>query len=80
MVIRVLFYSAVGLWVLGTGGKFFRLTLQPPLTAPSGRFLVLISVGVSVDPRTIVRLEELGKLKNPMNSSGIEPATFKFVA
>jgi hypothetical protein len=26
-----------------------------------------------------VRLEELGQLKNPMTSSGIEPATFRFV-
>jgi hypothetical protein len=27
----------------------------------------------------IVRLEGLGQLKNPMNSSGIEPATFRYV-
>jgi hypothetical protein len=27
-----------------------------------------------------VRLEELGKLKNPMNSSGTELATFQLVA
>jgi hypothetical protein len=31
-------------------------------------------------PRTIVLLEELGQLKNPMNSSGYEPATFRLVA
>jgi hypothetical protein len=41
---------------------------------PPGIFLVLISV------RAIVRLEELGQLKNPMTSSGIEPATFRLVA
>jgi hypothetical protein len=29
---------------------------------------------------TIVGLERLGKLKNPMPSSGIEPATFRLVA
>jgi hypothetical protein len=28
----------------------------------------------------IVQLEGLGKLKNPMTSSGIEPATFRLVA
>jgi hypothetical protein len=28
------------------------------------------------DPRAMVRLEGLGKLKNPIISSGIEPATY----
>jgi hypothetical protein len=32
------------------------------------------------DPRVIVRLEGLDQLKNPMDSSGIEPATFPLVA
>jgi hypothetical protein len=47
-------------------------TLYPP-----GRFLVLISVRGLVDSRAIVRLKVLGQFKNPMTSSGIEPATFR---
>jgi hypothetical protein len=45
-----------------------------------GGFLVLISVRRLVDPTAIVRLEALGQLKNPVTSSGIEPATFRLVA
>jgi hypothetical protein len=41
----------------------------------SGRFLVLISVRGWVDPKAIVRLEELGKLKKSI-SYGLKPATF----
>jgi hypothetical protein len=48
--------------------------------SPQGRFLVLISVRDYVDPKAIVRLEGLGKLKNPMTSSEIEPVTFGLVA
>jgi hypothetical protein len=55
------------------------LTRRPPL--PQGIFLVLITVRGLVDPRAIVRLEGLGKLKNPItSSSGLEPATFRLVA
>jgi hypothetical protein len=50
-----------------------------PLFYPPGRFLVLISVRDRVDPRAIVRLEGLGKLKNPPQP-GLEPATFQLVA
>jgi hypothetical protein len=47
---------------------------------PPGRFLVLISVRGLFDPRAIVRMEELDQLKNPVTSSGTEPATFRLVA
>jgi hypothetical protein len=47
---------------------------------PSGRFLVLISVRSSVDPRTIMWLEGSGQLKNPMTSSGIESVNFQLIA
>jgi hypothetical protein len=47
---------------------------------PPGRFLVLISDRSLVDPRAIVRLEGLGKLKNPVTSLGIKPVTFWLVA
>jgi hypothetical protein len=43
---------------------------------PPGRLLVLISVKGRVDPRAIVRLGGLGKLKSPMVSR-IEAATFR---
>jgi hypothetical protein len=50
------------------------------LRAGQRRFLVLISVRGSVDHKTILRLEGLGKLKNLMTSSGTEPVTFRLVA
>jgi hypothetical protein len=33
----------------------------------------------AVNPKTIVQLQQLGQLKNPMTSTGIEPATFRLV-
>jgi hypothetical protein len=44
---------------------------------PPERFLVLIPVRGSVDPRAIVRLEGLGQLKHPVTASGIALATFR---
>jgi hypothetical protein len=57
-----------------------RSTLGAGLNLPPVRFLVLITVRDWVDPRAIVRLEELGQLKNPVTLPGIQPATFRLVA
>jgi hypothetical protein len=68
---------------LTEGGEVVSLTRRPAAfypPPPSGRFLVLISVIGWVDPRTIVRLEGLGQVKNPVSSFGIVPATSRFVA
>jgi hypothetical protein len=56
------------------GGEVVKLG-APAALYSTGTFLVFISVRGWVHPRAIVRLEGLGKLKNPMISTGIKPAT-----
>jgi hypothetical protein len=66
---------------LTDGGEGTALRSGRPLPPrPPGRFEALISVRVEVDTRAIVLLEGLGQLKNPIISSGIEPAIFSSVA
>jgi hypothetical protein len=51
----------------------------PAALYSQGRFLVLLSLRAWVDSRAMVRLEELGLLKNSVTTSGIEPVTFRLV-
>jgi hypothetical protein len=48
-------------------------------TLPPEKFLVLIYITGWIDPRVILRLEELGHLEYPMTSSGIETGTIRLV-
>jgi hypothetical protein len=65
---------------LTDGGEVVSLTRRPTALYPQEDSWVLISVRSRVDPRAIVRLEGLDELKNPVTSSGMEPAIVRLVA
>jgi hypothetical protein len=72
-----------GFQIVWTVGSQMAVRLSDLCTGrrlPPERFLVLISVRRWVDSRAIVQLERLGTFKNPVTTSGIEPATFRPVA
>jgi hypothetical protein len=58
---------------LTNGGEALSFMRRPPFTLRKIADTHFCQRGWA-DPRGILRLEELGQLKNPMNSSGTEPA------
>jgi hypothetical protein len=65
---------------LTDGGGVVRLSCRPCALLPVRILTLLISVGGSFNLRSVMRLEQLSKLKNPLISSGFEVVTFQLVA
>jgi hypothetical protein len=64
---------------LTDGGEAVSLTRRPRFTLQED-LLVLSSVRGRVNPRAIMQLEGLPKMKNSMTLLGLEPTTFRLVA
>jgi hypothetical protein len=64
---------------LTDGGEAVSLTCRSAAFYPQEDFWYSFLLEAVSIPGAIVRLEGLGKLKNSMTSSGIEPATFRLV-